>query len=172
MEYGGRVKYCTCPSSTTVLMSFLYALKSLINSVYSVTLYKDLKLLVLLLKKKKKMKLYRYVKFTVTSTDNVWTSKVIHAIVAPGLCMPVILGLLFLIHNDIVTDHAQCSCIDKKMGYNLLNPMPVHPPPPPCKRLKEQINDTKAAKKKVLSELKEVCWKHIAEKKLTFGSRM
>ena len=108
-------------------------------------------------KKKKKMKLYHYVKFAVTSVDNVWTSKVIHAIVAPGLCMPVILGLLFLIDNNIVTDHAQRSCIDKMTGYNILNPAPVKPPPPPRKRLKEQIKDAKATKKLVLAELEEVC---------------
>jgi len=119
-------------------------------------------------KKKKRMKLYHYVKFAVTSTDNVWTSKVIHAIVAPGLCMPLILGLPFLIHNDIVTDHALRSCIDKKSGYNILNPSRVHPPPPLRKRLRQQINDTKAAKKKALAELGEVCRKRIAEKKLTF----
>ena len=118
--------------------------------------------------KKKKMKLYHYVKFAVTSVDNVWTSKVIHAIVAPGLCMPVILGLPFLIHNNIVTDHAQRSCIDKMTGYNILNPAPVKPPPPPRKRLKEQIKDAKATKKLVLAELEEVCRKRIADKKLTF----
>ena len=114
------------------------------------------------------MKLYHYVKFAVMSTDNVWSSKVIHAIVAPGLCMPLILGLPFLIHNNIVTDHALRSCIDKKTGYNILNPSPVLPPPPPRKRLRQQINDTKAAKKKVLAELGEVCRKRIAEKKLIF----
>ena len=108
-------------------------------------------------KKKKKMKLYHYVKFAVTPTDNVWTSKVIHAIVAPGLCMPLILGLPFLIHNNIVTDHAQWSCIDKMTGYNIMNPSLVKPPPPPRKRLKEQIKDAKATKKLVLAELGAVC---------------
>ena len=119
-------------------------------------------------KKKKKMTLYHFVKFTVMSTDNIWTSKVIYALVAPGLCMPIILGLLFLIHNNIVTDHAEHSCVDKKTGYNFLNPAPVSPPPPPRMQAKEQIKFTKAAKKEVLTELAEVCHKHIAEKKLTF----
>ena len=73
-------------------------------------------------KKKKKMTLYHFVKFTVMSTDNIWTSKVIYALVAPGLCMPIILGLLFLIHNNIVTDHAEHSCVDKKTGYNFSEP--------------------------------------------------
>jgi len=119
-------------------------------------------------KKKEKKTLYDYVKFTVTSMDNVWTLKVIHALVAPGLCMPIILGLLFLIHNDIVTDHAERSCVDKKTGYNFLNPAPVSPPPPPRMHAKEQIRFTKAAKKEVLAELTEVCRKRVADNKLTF----
>ena len=108
-------------------------------------------------KKKKKMTLYYYVKFSVTSLDNVWTSKTIHAIIAPGLCMPVVLGLPFLIHNDIVTDHMEHSCIDKKTGYNFLNPKPVIPPPPLRKRAIDQIKFTKSMKKAVLTELKGVC---------------
>ena len=119
-------------------------------------------------KKKKKMTLYHYVKFTVTFTDNVWTSKVIHALVAPGLCMPIILGLSLLIHNDIVTDNAEHSCVDKKTGYNFLNLSPVSPPPLPHMHTKEQIKFTKATKKEVLAELTEVCHKHMADKKLTF----
>ena len=91
-------------------------------------------------KKKKKMTLYHFVKFTVTSTDNVWTSKIIHALVAPGLCMPIILGLPFLIHNDIITDHAERSCVDKKTGYNFLNPAPISPPPPPLGKGTNQVH--------------------------------
>jgi hypothetical protein len=82
--------------------------------------------------------------------------------------MPIILGLPFLIHNDIVTDHAERSCVDKKTGYNFLNPTPVFPPPPPRMRAKEQIKFTKAAKKEVLAELTEVCCKCVTENKLTF----
>lgn len=48
-------------------------------------------------KKKKKKLLSEYVKLSVTSVDNAWTSKTVHALIAPGLCMPVILGLPFLI---------------------------------------------------------------------------
>ena len=74
----------------------------------------------------------------------------------------------FLIHNDIITDHAECSCVDKKTGYNFLNPAPISPLPPPHMQAKEQIKFTKVAKKKVLAELTEVCRKHIADNKLTF----
>ena len=40
------------------------------------------------------------------------------------LCAPVILGLSFLVHNHIVIDHAECTVIDKKAGFDLLNPKP------------------------------------------------
>jgi len=113
--------------------------------------------------KKKKMTLYHFVKFTVTSLDNVWTLKTIHALIAPGLCMPIILGLPFLIHNDIVTDHAERSCIDKKTGYNFLNPPLVSPPAPPRKRAIDQIKFIKSAKKAALTELKEVCRQQLSD---------
>ena len=116
-------------------------------------------------KKKVKMTLHHYVKFVVTSIDNAWTSKTVHAIIAPGLCMPVILGLLFLTHNDIVTNHKERSCIDKKTGYNLMNPTPVVPPPPPWMHAKDQIKFTKAAKKVTLAELTAVYQKCIKEKR-------
>ena len=119
-------------------------------------------------KKKVKMTLHHYVKFVVTSIDNAWTLKTVHAIIAPGLCMPVILGLLFLTHNDIVTDHKERSCIDKKTGYNLMNPTPVVPPPSSWMHAKDQIKFTKAAKKATLAELTTVCQKRIEEKCLVF----
>ena len=78
-------------------------------------------------------------------------------VIAPGLCMPVILRLPFLTHNAIVTDHEASTCIDKYSKYDLLNPAPVTPPPARKPRLKEQIAETKADKKLVLSELMMVC---------------
>lgn len=101
--------------------------------------------------------LHEYVKLSLTSLDLLWTSKTVKALIAPNLCMPVILGLPFLIHNTIVTDHAACSCIDKSTNYNLLNPLPISPPPSPKPRLCEQLKETKADKKLVLSELLMVC---------------
>lgn len=77
-------------------------------------------------------------------------------LIAPGLCALVILGLPFLQHNSIVTDHAACTCIDKKTNYDLLNPPPCFPPPPKP-GLHEQIKNTKADKKVVLAELCLVC---------------
>ena len=96
----------------------------------------------------------------------VWTSKSVTALIAPGLCVPVILGLPFLIHNCIVTDHAAHICIDKNLNYDLLNPLPVSPPPPHKPRLKQQIADTKVDKKLMLSELMLVCNDHFKNHKL------
>ena len=95
--------------------------------------------------------LYDYVKLSLTSLDAVWTSKSVKALITPNLCMPVILRLPFLIHNTIVTDHAARTCIDKTSNYDLLNPLPVFPPPPPKPRLHEQLAETKADKKLMLA---------------------
>jgi len=118
--------------------------------------------------KKTKKALTEYVKLSVTSVDNAWTSRTVHALIAPGLCMPVILGLPFLIHNHIVTDHAARSCIDKKTGYNLLHPATIKPPRPPPLKAKEQIKRTKTAKKLVLEELAAVCQTRKEKGKLVF----
>ena len=96
--------------------------------------------------KKSSLELYEYVKLSLTSLDATWTSKTVKALIAPNLCMPVILGLPFLMHNTIVTDHAARTCIDKTVNYDLLNPPTISPPPPPKPRLREQLAETKADK--------------------------
>ena len=73
--------------------------------------------------------LFEYVKLACSSLDSVWTSRVVHALMAPGLCTPLLLGGPFLSHNKIVIDHQTRTCIEKDDGYDLLHP-PV--PPPPC----------------------------------------
>ena len=97
------------------------------------------------------------IELSLTSLDAKWTSKSVKALIAPGLCMPIILSLPFLIHNCIITDHTARTCIDKLSNYDLLNPLPVSPPPLRIPRLKEQLAETKADKKLVLSELMLVC---------------
>lgn len=122
--------------------------------------------------KKRRITLTNYVKFTVTTLDNTWTSCTVHAIIAPGLCMSIILGLPFLEHNKIVADYADCSCIDKKTGYNILNPLeivpPLLPPPPSSPKLREQAHFLKNAKKLALCELLLVCKQCVHDKKLHF----
>ena len=73
-------------------------------------------------KKKETMTLVDYVKFSMTFLDNAWTSKPIFAIIAPGLCLPSILGLPFLVKNNIIIDHADRTAVDKVSSYDLLNP--------------------------------------------------
>jgi hypothetical protein len=89
-------------------------------------------------KQKKKIELSNFVILSATSFDQKWSSKHVHAIITPNLCMPVIFRLLFLEHNNIVIDHSLCSCIDKKTDYDLINPKFVLPPLlklfPPTKR--------------------------------------
>ena len=115
---------------------------------------------------KSKTKLYHYVKLSLTSLDCTWTSLSIKAIITPGLCAPIILGLPLLDHNSIITDHCACTCIDKKTSYDLLNPVPVVLPPPPKPKFCEQIKNVKADKKLVLVELLMVCNDRIKHLKL------
>ena len=43
-----------------------------------------------------------YIKLQLHDPSNYWSSKLMCAIIASGLCAPMILGLPFLAHNDIV----------------------------------------------------------------------
>jgi hypothetical protein len=109
--------------------------------------------------KKKEMLLGTFVILRATSIDKQWHSKPVCAIIAPNLCMPIIFGLPFLLHNSIVTDHAAHSCIDKKSGYNLLNPIPVSPLPKELSPF-EKIKSLKALKEDLVNELKVTCEPH------------
>ena len=101
------------------------------------------------------MLLLSYVEFKVTSLDGQWTSRNFFAIITPGLCMPLILGLPFLEHNGIICDHALHCCIHKKSGYNLLHPELPPPPPLPAPRvpLKKQLKINRRWKREALKEL-------------------
>lgn len=117
-------------------------------------------------KEEKKTELYFYVKLSLSSLDSAWSSRIVKAIVTPGLCLPIILGLPWLEWNHIITDHAARTCIDKKTSYDLMNPPIILPPPPPKPRLREQIKTTKADKKLVLAELMMVCHDRLKNAKL------
>src|ERR1700678_436350 len=41
----------------------------------------------------------------ITTLDNAWTSRPVCALVVPGLCTEILLGLPFLVDNKIVVDH-------------------------------------------------------------------
>ena len=67
-------------------------------------------------------KLTHYVVIKPSSLDSIFLSQPLHAVIAPGLCMPIILGLLFLTSNKIVCNYAERQCVATKHDppYNLL----------------------------------------------------
>jgi hypothetical protein len=69
----------------------------------------------------------------------------------------MILGLPFLVHNDIVVDASARTVIDKKCNFNLLHP--VAPPPPLSlkQKLREFFKELKEDHKLMVAELKMVC---------------
>jgi len=77
--------------------------------------------------KPKPVLLYDYVSLSLSTLDNSWTSKPILAVIAPGLCTGILLGLPFLVHNCIVIDHECPSAIVKDTTVDLLNFVPTPP---------------------------------------------
>lgn len=106
-------------------------------------------------KTKEKQILSSYVILRVSSLDQTFVAKPVRALVTPGLCMPVILGLPWLEHNKIVCDHADRSCIVKDLSYDLLHPPPIAPPRGPKLKLKQQLAANRQQKKIALQELVE-----------------
>ena len=74
---------------------------------------------------RKKKSLVQYVKIRLFSSDSVFHSRLVHAVICPGLCMPIIFGLPFLEINDVICDHKNRACLvrDKNLNYNLLQPI-------------------------------------------------
>ena len=98
-----------------------------------------------------------YMKLQLHDPDSYWTSKSVCAIIAPGLCAPMILGLPFLMHNDIVVDASARTVIDKKCNFDLLHPIPPVPPPPPKKKLHKFFKELQEDRKLMVAKLKMVC---------------
>ena len=99
----------------------------------------------------------KYVKLQLHDPSSFWSSKSIRAIIVPGLCAPMILGLPFFVHNDIIVDAAARTVIDKKCGFDLL-----HPTAPPLatrrkRTLKEFHQQLQADQKLMVAELEMVC---------------
>jgi hypothetical protein len=51
-------------------------------------------------KKKVEVQLFEWVKISLSDPSALWTSRSVRAIIAPGLCSPIVLGLPFLSHNN------------------------------------------------------------------------
>ncbi|KAH9829347.1 uncharacterized protein C8Q71DRAFT_718361, partial [Rhodofomes roseus] len=77
--------------------------------------------------KKVTVSLYQYVKLSVSHPSFRWKSRTVRAIVTPGLCADLILGLPFLVRNDIVIDHAARTVVPKTCNFNILHPAPPVP---------------------------------------------
>jgi hypothetical protein len=63
-----------------------------------------------------------WVKLRLYDPSGLWTARTVHAVIAPSLCAPVILGMPFLSHNHIIVDVASRTVIDKVADFDLLNP--------------------------------------------------
>jgi hypothetical protein len=88
--------------------------------------------------------LYEYGKLSVSSPNNAWMSSTIKAVLAPNLCVPLLLGSPFLVSNHIVMDFKAGTAIDKCCGYNLLNP-----PALKCNYYMDPKKELKQAKKEI-----------------------
>jgi hypothetical protein len=66
--------------------------------------------------------LTHYVTIEPASLDNIFHLKPLHAVIALGLCMPLILGLPFLCTNQITCNYANRACLVTTMTppYNLM----------------------------------------------------
>lgn len=67
--------------------------------------------------------LTHFVIISLSSLDLCFRLKPLHTVIAPGLCMPIILGLPFLCINRITCNYAERTCLVTTMipQYNLLN---------------------------------------------------
>lgn len=102
--------------------------------------------------------LTEWVKLQLHDPSNRRSSNSVRAIISPSLCTDMILGLLFLAHNNIVVDASAWTVIHKPMGFNLLSPFSLPPPPPlPHPTLKQSLLAMHFYVKALHSELKTVC---------------
>jgi hypothetical protein len=100
--------------------------------------------------------LYEYVKITPFAPDSSYVSRTIKAIVTPSLCVPLLLGLPFLVTNNIVADFAARTAIDKDRNFDLLNP-PLRVLHKTFMEPVVSMAEVKRNKSTMLDELKVVC---------------
>jgi hypothetical protein len=104
-----------------------------------------------------------FVSLSLSSADFFWTSKPVKAIIAPGLCTSVLLGLPFLTHNGIVCDfERRTACIKGiEPEYDLLNPRVIErakaKPRQDKKSLTRMIPTVLKHRKEMIKELKWRC---------------
>ena len=102
--------------------------------------------------------LSEFVSLTLLTLDNSWTPKKINAVIAPGLCTNILLGLPFLVHNRIVVDHEIPSAIMKDTNVDLPNFIPAPKSVPKIKKSpKRKHLEIKMFHRELLKELKWKC---------------
>jgi len=119
---------------------------------------------------KVEVKFSEYVKLQLHDPSLYWSSKTIRAIIAPGLCSPMILGLPFLAHNNIVVDASARTAIDKNCNFDLLHPVPPLPPKPPKQKLKDFFKELQQDRKLMVAELNMVCHDRLRHTQFKFES--
>ena len=105
-----------------------------------------------------------YVFLTLSSINNVWSSLPICAILAPDLCINILLGLPFLKHNKIVIDHDLHTAVHKPSSFDLLNEnvFPKHCAPSKSSPYQHRVLFSRQ-QKEFLSELKITCTNRLTE---------
>ena len=104
--------------------------------------------------------LAEYVTLSLLLLNNAWTSRPVRALIAPNLCINILLGLPFLKHNKIVVDHELDTAICKSTGFDLLNEnkiIPLTTPTPPQLSPKQKRDTILQTRRQVLEELKWRC---------------
>lgn len=104
--------------------------------------------------------LYEYVKLSPVTPDLSYVSCSIKAIITPGLCVPLLLGLPFLTVNNIGTNFAARIAIDKSCDYDLIN-LPVVVKRKKLIKPSVTLIEVKSNKQKMLQELVLVCKEHL-----------
>ena len=111
----------------------------------------------------KTLKFRNFVKLKLYDFSGVYVVKTMHAMISPTLCTPVLLGLPFLKHNNIVIDVDCHTAIDKLKNFNLL-----HPSVPPMKTtMKPKLKFNYEAHKAILDR----CATLVVEMKNIFSTK-
>ena len=110
-----------------------------------------------------------YFKLQLHDPSSYWSSKSVHAIILPGLCASVILGLPFLTHNHIVIDAATHTAIHKQCRFDLLHPTLLPAFLLPKQKLKGFYNELQEDCKLIIAELKMACQDHLIHTCGKFG---
>ena len=93
------------------------------------------------------LKFTHFIKLKLYDSSGTYIAKTVCAVISPTLCAPVLLGLPFLKHNNIVIDANCHTAIDKKNNFDLLHPLS----PPKKKDAKATLQFNYEAHKTILN---------------------